>query len=544
MQKLLHMLLLVLAAVCLPPGAARAQPLPSVLDAAGAIPMDADLVLVIENASDLRSTAVAAAAAGLFGADGLLGDSRIAWRALAAELGWTEDEAFDRLLGRRVVLVARGIEKPDTSRWVLLSQVSMETDRRLKERLKAAPRGIAQGQQMLAIEQGRYELTSFRLAEKRSKDREDDRAVTMLLAPAGRSELLDAMLEQRVKKQVPLRPLRGEPVFAEASKLGEPEILLLARLGDRGVAGAAWPDFAILSASRRIIAGEPMQWTVRVALRERARQQELIAAGLSSDAAFNALSPASLLAVVQMAPLATIFGHSLPFDDPLTNLPWPQRAMELFTGRQIIRVHAVTGEEPGAVPGLACTLAMQATDGRALAEVLDPSIATFFAEVERAAGQRDDTTPPFPNFAGTAPHAMRSLGVELGNAGPLVGVTGSGLSAAWTFPMCRDGSRTWWTLAMAGAGEGSWRAPAAVRDMVAAVGGAGKEAAGTHHRWIWLMSARPRELEALFAPGVPDFRGVRSFMRRVSEAGCRLSITEQGDIQGELILRLSEPEGR
>jgi len=218
--------------------------------------------------------------------------------------------------------------------------------------------------------------------------------------------------------------------------------------------------------------------------------------------------------------------------------------MELFTGKQIIRVHAVKGEEPGAEPGLACTLAMQATDGRALAEALDPSIVTFFAEVERAAEQRDDTTPPFPNFAGIAPHAMRSLSVELGSAGTLVGVTGPGLSTAWAFPTCRDGSHTWWTLAMAGTGEGAWRAPAAVRDMVSAVGGAGKAAAGPRQRWIWLMSARPRELEALFAPGVPDFRGMRSFMRRVSEAGCRLSITEQGDIQGELVLRLSEPEGR
>jgi len=548
----LIVLVLLLGTLCA--RAARGQEA-GVLEAAGRVPADAELALVIENASELRKTALAAAAGGLFDAGGPLSESRTAWRALSAELGWTEEETFDRLLGRRVVLIAKGIDDPDTATWVLMSQVSLETDRRLKEKLKAAPRGIAQGQQMLAIEGGRYELTSHRQGGKGRQAAGDDRSVTVLLAPAGRARLLDGMLEQLVGGKALPRLLRDEEVHAEASKLGKPEILLLARLGGRlgepAAGAAAWPDFMVLSASRGVGgAGGAAQWTVHVALRERARQKQLLAAGISSDSVFRELSPSSLLTVVQMAPLATIFGRTLPFDDPLTNLPWPARAADLFTGRQIIRVTSALGDGPAPKPGLACTLAMETTDGARLATVLDPSIGTFFAEVERAAGQRDDMTPRFPEFAGFAPQAPRILGVEIGRAGSVVGVTGSGLTVAWAFPSTGEGTDAWWALAMSGSGEGMPRAAAAVRDVASAVKRGGeaeagvKAKAGQENRWIWLMSARPRELDEILAPEVPDFGGIRTLMRRVSEAGCRLSITDRGDIQGEVTLRLIEAAGR
>jgi hypothetical protein len=90
---------------------------------------------------------------------------------------------------------------------------------------------------------------------------------------------------------------------------------------------------------------------------------------------------------------------------------------------------------------------------------------------------------------------------------------------------------------MSAAGDGSPRAVSAVRDVAAAAGAP----LGELRRWIWLMSARPHDLEALIAPGVPDYRGIRSFMKQVSEAGCRLSITEDGDVKGEFTLQLFEP---
>lgn len=544
MRERMIILVLVLAAGLLPGAALAEQPgAEGALAAAGRTPVDADMVLVIQNATELRRTALAEIVGSLFEAAGPEGDPRQAWRGLAAELGWGDDEAFDRLLGGRMMLVARGIDNPETARWALLSQVTRETDQKLKQRLKAAPRGIAQGQQVLAIEEGRFELTSARRKLDPKSAARDEREITVLLAPTGRSELLDAMLAQITGGDRDARLLRDLPVAAEAARLGEPEILLLARLGERAPAGPgdAWPDYLILSAARHMAPGDAGRWSARLVLRERSRQKELLAAGVASDAVFNALQDSSLLTIVQMAPLATIFGPVLPFDDPLTKLPWPARAAELFTGRQAIRVHAVAGAENQAAAGLACTLAMETIDGARLAAVLDPSIAQFFMEVERAAGQRGETTAPLPDFAGIAPQAVRTLSIELGSAGPLAGVTGPGLTAAWAFPSTGQGDRAWWTLAMSGPGGAAERARAAVRDAAAAVGGGG---GGRESRWIWLMSSRPRELEAILAPGVPDIRGLRSFMRRISDLGCRLSITEQGDIEGELTIRLFEGEGR
>ncbi len=562
----LCLLMLVVVAAFAPAPAAEAQqqqaaaaqqasaPRESVIDAAARVPVDTDLVLVIDNASQLRSSALAEAFATVSGPTSPLNDSRQAWQALAAELGWTDAEAFDHLLGRRIMLVARGIDTADAAQWVLLSEVSLATDRRLKERLKAAPRAITQGQQVLAIEQGRYELTSFRHAGRLA---DDAGAVTILLAPAARSQLLETMLARLVggaaggwNAKQPPRLLGQESIITEARTLGDAEVLLLSRLGPR--AGdqpvTAWPDFLAVTASRARDRGAAPRWVLHVALREHARQQDLLAAAMSSDAVFNAFAPASLLTVVQMAPLSVIFGRSLPFDDPLTNLPWPPAAAELFTGRQAIRIHSAPGEQ--GEPGLVCTLAMETTSAEQLAPVLDPAIGTFFTEVERAVGQRNETTPAFANFAGIAPRATRIATVELGSAGPLSDVTGPGLSVAWAYPRSADQSHDWWTLALAAAKEGQPRVVAAVADAAAAVGGGGGKGgkdvplAAENRRWIWFLAAKPRQLESLFAPGVPDLRGLRTFMKRVEDVGCRLSITDAGDVRGEVTLELVEEQGR
>jgi hypothetical protein len=185
---------------------------------------------------------------------------------------------------------------------------------------------------------------------------------------------------------------------------------------------------------------------------------------------------------------------------------------------------------------------METVDGGGLAGVLDPAIAQFFSEVERAASQRTESTPPIPNFAGIAPHATRRVKVELGSTAPLAEFTGPGLSAAWAFPATGQGEKAWWTLAIAGSGPGGPRVAAAVREAgeAAQMGGGG----GVKRRWIWLLASRPRELESTLAPGVPDFQGIRAMMRRINELGCRLSISENGDIEGELTLQLFEGGGR
>lgn len=509
------------------------------------MPADSELVLVIENGRELRQTALGAAARGLFGIGGAIEGAGGPWRGLAAMLGWNDTEAFDRLLGHRVTLVARGVADPETARWALVSSVSAETSRRLKERLEISPRVIEKGQQIFALEQGRYELT-LHSPPIRRVDRQDDRSMTLILAPTGRAELLDEVLSSLTRAAVPT--LKGQGVIARAESMGEAEILLLARLGGRPGEQAArdtWNNFVIVAARRTELAGAG--WQAKVALREQDRRAALLAAAESTDGPFESLREGSLLTVVQRAPLETILGASLPIDDPLSRLPWPARARELFTGAQAIRISRAADAPAGA--GLVCTLAMETTATAQLATALDDTIAGFLAVVERQSGQAapEDgaaawTAPQVvPQYGGLLPHATRVMSIELAPSSPLAGVPGQGLTAAWVYASPQNQPQGWWTLSISGRGQDQSLAPAATR-------AAGRQLidganAGQRRKWIWLMAARPSELDAVLPPALPDYRGVRSAMRRLSDVVCRLSITPEGDIEGEFVLQVHADGG-
>lgn len=508
-------------------------------DAAAMMPADSDLVLVVDNGRELRQTALGGALRGMFGIGGAMEGAGGPWRGLAAQLGYEELDAFDRLLGHRVVLVARGIAEPETARWALVSRVSSDTSRRIRERLAISPRVIGKGQQIFALEQGRYELTLV-APQVRRLNVADDRSVTLILAPTGRSELLDQVLGAATGDNAPT--LAGGDATRRAASMGRAEVLLLARLGGRSPegaparAGAAWSDFVAVSARRTDPAGRG--WEARVALRERSRLATHMAAAESTDGVFEALRSGALFALVQRAPLQSILGASLPIDDPLGALPWPERARELFTGAQAIRVHG------GAGGGLAFTLAMETTDAAQLAGVLDDQIAGFLSVIERQSGEADadqQSPPPIvPQFGGMLPRAVRVMSIDLAPGSPLAGVPGQGLTAAWQFAPAAEGDAGWWALSLCARGEAEGRAAAANRETAAAL--IAGQYAGQRRKWVWLLAARPRDLDAVLPPALPDYRGVRSAMQRMEDVVCRLSITADGEIEGEFVVNLA-PEG-
>lgn len=535
-------LLAALTTLVLAAATVRAQPIAAraaqdtIADAAAAMPANCDLVLVIENGRELRQTALGGALRGMFGIGGAMEGAGTPWRGLAKQLGYEEFDAFDRLLGHRVVLVARGIADPDTARWALVSRVSAETSRRIRERLEISPRVIGKGQQIFALEQGRYELTLFTPSARRIT-RADDRSITLILAPTGRSELFDEVLG--VLAGAEAATLAGQDVMSRAAPMDKAEVLLLARLGGRPAENQArstrapWGDFVAVSARRTELAGAG--WEARVALRERSRRTAHRAAAESTDGAFEALRSGSLLTLVQRAPLESILGASLPLDDPLSQLPWPERARELFTGAQAIRVHSA------ADGGLAFTLAMQTTDIGQLARALDDQIAGFLSVIEQQSGEPVAAVrapPPIvPQFGGMIPRAMRIMSIDLAPGSPLAGVSGQGLSAAWQFAAAPDHADGWWALSLAAQGKVDGLAATATRDAAAAL--VSGESAGQRRKWVWLMAARPRDLDAVLPPALPDYRGVRSAMQRLDDVVCRLSITPEGDIEGEFVLRLA-----
>lgn len=126
-------------------------------------PESADFVVVVDDASAHLGGEAGAALRGMAGSALARSELPRAWSSLSARLGMGEREAFDALLGRRVVFaMARGKDGEESRGWVALSWVRMDAAARLKKRLDVAPRKLAAGGAVFSVENGRYELTMTR----------------------------------------------------------------------------------------------------------------------------------------------------------------------------------------------------------------------------------------------------------------------------------------------------------------------------------------------------------------------------------------------
>ena len=155
------------------------------------VPAGCEAVVVVNDAARQRASAAGRGLASMIADGGLMPETAEAWRGLATTREWSSEEAFDELLGRRFTLVMRGLQSPAEAEWAVLTEVSAATERRLRQRLQAAPRGSASGLAVLAVEDGRYELAIGRGVPVDVDSLPEGVAptVTVLLAPGGRSEL-------------------------------------------------------------------------------------------------------------------------------------------------------------------------------------------------------------------------------------------------------------------------------------------------------------------------------------------------------------------
>lgn len=123
-----------------------------------ALPAGCDAVVVVTDAARQRRSPGGSGLRAMLTESRAFPETTRAWRDLAASLDWSGDRAFDELLGRRVAVVARNIGSGGPTKWAVLMLVSAEAERRMRERLRAAPRGSIGGLPVLAVEDGQYEL--------------------------------------------------------------------------------------------------------------------------------------------------------------------------------------------------------------------------------------------------------------------------------------------------------------------------------------------------------------------------------------------------
>ena len=550
-----------------PDGEAGAPSLGAV-EAAAELPDDLDLVLVIDHASALRETPIGQSVRTFLMEAGGLDDMTKAWKGLAQEIGWSEDVAFDRLLGRRVVLASRTTgEGESASRvWAVLSDVSVETEQRLKEKLKAAPRAIDAGHQILSVENGMYELASHRRVKNASDGGSTGKTpetVTLVLGPTGRGELFDQVV--RVLAHGAERPLGRLDVVAKARAAGPSELLVLAqtRLGsspedpDAADGTPRWRDFVMLSGRRAEIASEPGEpagvagegrcgstWRTRVLVRNTSRRVDMERIPITGDGSFREMERGALLAVMQSVPLDDVLGKGSPIATVLGALPLPDGARCLVHGRQAVRLRTLPPRDR-----LLCTVAMETTDAPALARAMDGAVARGIQTVEQRLGA---LAPPPRNYEGITPTAVRVENVMVPDNALITPLMPEPLAVAWCTP--RDGNGLgvggvwagdgvggrpgWWALSVGQAREGDDPTPAAAHEQdTKLISGSTQE--GVQARWVCLASARPASIEAMLPALLPDIRNVRSIMRRFDRVQVRLSVTEAGDIQGDITAALS-----
>lgn len=172
-----------------------------------------------------------------------------AWLAFAQEMGWTAEEAAERLIGRRAAVVWRGVREGRRAGWAVVTEISEETDRALRAKLRVSPRTIVRGRPVLAVEGGELLLASGVVREG-----EGGEGVTWAcLTPAGDEGMLEEMvglLSERGAVEGG-NELGATAAAGELRGLGESAVAALIRLpGEKDDGG--WDRYAAMGAWREV----------------------------------------------------------------------------------------------------------------------------------------------------------------------------------------------------------------------------------------------------------------------------------------------------
>jgi len=490
-----------LAAVFLLQASAPAQPSTPYAAAVG-LPSQAEVVLVLDGASRIRTSPAGTTLSTALADAGLLAESNRAWDDLARVLGMRREDALDALLGRRVVLVMTGLSADSISGWAIASQVSPETERRLRAGLGAAPRQVVGGQPILSVERGRYELASavFRDAGASPLLREDERAgpvAIVLLAPSGSSSLFDAMLPLVLGRSAEtpfghaLRP-------AAAHKASDG--LLIARLPAANASGDRYAAIA-LHAHPNAWSADTIAWPAKSWL----PGVEMEQVGSCSRRAFDAVAKDSLVSVIGTLGSDGPPRELIALAGTAANLAWPDGLDILPAGRALLSVHR-SAPGSGDPFGLSVSVAVQVRDVEASAKTCDRAVARSLS-VAGGDGVAAD-------FGGFLPGAVRTAEVSI--------APGRTTTIAWAFerdaqPLRTDAPRSgWWVMALGPSGDTAACSTAIVRSTATAV--TARDDKPEARRRISLGVVRPAQIVAFVARGDDARSGPLSLLRAIDSA--------------------------
>lgn len=389
---------------------------PGVLAPAAHVPSDVDVLVVLDDAADIRESDAGAALLGIARSLMAEGAATKRWAMFAAQLDWTSEEAFDALLGRRVVLVGRRPWSEDAS-WALLCDVTRQTEKRLRKRLNVAPRALLNRRTIYAVENGRFECMFERPGGGRPLTtvlvgRPDSGGLFEELMPLLRDPPRQSLLTTAALKRA--TQMQGDAGLVYVRMPAAKDASLVARLsregGDRLSASVLMEGVGA--------APDQVEWSTDV---------------------FERLSRGMLLCVIDRRATVDEAGD---LDQATASLlarllPWMAPSEEL--DQTLGGLHAFVAGA-GEAGGLRLGAAVQSADIRAMPAPGDRMMRDLLIDLSTGL---DAGVWSF-DYEGRWPQAVRSAPI-LQQGAPLI--AGPGLEIVWRYAEATDGDDGWLVLA-------------------------------------------------------------------------------------------------
>lgn len=456
---------------------------------AGTLPPSAEFVMVIEDPRAQLASPAGQAAAALWHDLGDFGGTSEAWRELAGKLELEPADAFDELLGRRIVFVARNLDEPGQRQWALITRISAKTELSLRMRLKPSPRLVLHGLPVLALERGQMELVTAPFAT----------GSLALIAPAGSRTLLEELIPT-LRNLPRAASLAEDALFKSLGEAARGDIAIFARTGQN--------EAIAVGATHR-----DSGWDAQVRIAEPLAARWISVPGGEARAMFppvDVIEDDAMLAIAGRSPalLRILLGG-------LVDGPFDAGAPSLLAAR--------TSES-----GTLALLLAQPIGPATPTAAIDRSIRDRLAASEVGV-LTPDATPA--DLAGMFPDAVRVLRIRPEAIGPVGAALAPAPRLAW---LDHRGPTRWLIGRLDGASD---------EQQLASLGAAldrrpidARQGSPISAGWL-----RPRELLLGFAdraPWLPD--AFRAF-RHIERVGWTLSRRDDGTVTGAVRIDMAVP---
>lgn len=545
------------------PGAERpaADPNESIAAAIARLPRSVELIVIVNDARLTMDSPVGLSTWSIV--SDLRSDNAVSvrksWNEFAGQIGWTKPETLDRLFGSRLTLVMRDVESEADRRWAVASAVTEQTDRQLKSRLPLGRRNIVEGHPILSVEQGAYELTSHLAAAAGGPAAADARTVSLLLAPADRTELFDELIGM-FSRRAP-DPIANTEVPGEIEKLGRADIFLALRLDSEDPArrepNQAWRNFLLIAARRT-----PGGWECSLVLRDQEYQDQLACVPETSDAPLRALTKDALLAVLETRLKSIKDNPANPIERVFSMLGLTRPIQDLLSGRQLFSIRTAGNGELPATPlppnaaadvHLSVTIGAETTDVQALAPLGDSFMEDCVRLLEERFGRPNPGPRPDMNLAGNFPGAVRGTDLDVPAGHPLARFFTTPLHMEWNFapavpskPLrtgpavtergaagpAREATPGWWLVNVG--------SPGALAPVSTVLRDPNRE--GERRHWYSLGLIRPAACVPFLRSFLPDQNGIQAALGRIERVQWRLAVSADRDIEGTMSVEMTNPK--